>query len=60
MTVLPLYTLPEMFAEATRLAKEAGFDGVDIKACHKYLLSEILSAYNRDAEGDAVQRSAKL
>lgn len=29
------------------LAEKAGFDGVDIKACHRYLNSELLSAYNR-------------
>ncbi len=40
--------LPEKFEKAAKLAKEAGFDGVDIKACHKYLLSESLSAYTRE------------
>ncbi len=29
------------------LAEKAGFDGVDIKCCHRYLNSELLSAYNR-------------
>ena len=35
------------FGEATQLAKEAGFDAVDIKSCHGYLLAELASAYNR-------------
>ncbi len=35
------------FIVAARLAKEAGFDGIDIKTCHQYLLSEALSAYDR-------------
>ncbi|MBQ8431510.1 MAG: flavin oxidoreductase/NADH oxidase [Clostridia bacterium] len=30
-----------------RLAEKAGFDGVDIKCCHRYLNSELLSAYER-------------
>ena len=42
-----LASLPEKFAESTRLAMEAGFDGVDIKACHLYLYSELLSAFER-------------
>ena len=42
-----LKRLEETFGEAARLAEKAGFDGVDIKACHRYLFSEALSAYNR-------------
>lgn len=30
-----------------RLAAEAGFDAVDIKVCHGYFLSELLSAFHR-------------
>ena len=30
------------------LAAEAGFDAVDVKACHGYFMSELLSAYNRE------------
>lgn len=32
------------------LAQKAGFDGVDIKSCHRYLLSELLSAYTREGK----------
>lgn len=32
---------------AASLAAEAGFDGIDIKCCHGYLMNEFLSAYNR-------------
>lgn len=45
-----LKDLEEDFLSAARLVKKAGFDGVDIKACHGYLLSELLSAYEREGE----------
>lgn len=45
-----LYRLTDRMGEAAALAEKAGFDGVDIKACHRYLNSELLSAYTR--EGD--------
>lgn len=49
------------FVEAARLSKKAGFDGIDIKACHGYLLSELLSAYNRDGKyGGSFENRTKL
>lgn len=42
-----LMRLEEKFGEAALLAKQAGFDAVDVKACHGYLLAELLSAYQR-------------
>ncbi len=42
-----LETLPERFLHTAELAREVGFDGVDIKSCHGYLLQEMLSAFNR-------------
>lgn len=39
--------LPELYAHTASLAAEAGFDGVDVKCCHGYLLNEFLSAYSR-------------
>jgi 2,4-dienoyl-CoA reductase (NADPH2) len=36
------------FVEAARLAYYAGFDAVDIKSCHGYLLNELLGAYTRE------------
>lgn len=32
------------FVEAAEIAAEAGFDGVDLKACHGYLVGELLAA----------------
>jgi len=42
-----LDTLGEIFVSAAELAREAGFDGVDVKACHGYLVSELLSCFTR-------------
>jgi 2,4-dienoyl-CoA reductase-like NADH-dependent reductase (Old Yellow Enzyme family) len=38
----------EHFIAAARLAYQAGFDAVDLKACHGYLLHELLGAYTRE------------
>ena len=40
--------LQEAFVRAARLAAEAGFDAVDIKSCHRYLLSELLASFTRE------------
>ena len=37
----------ERFAEVAKLAQLAGFDGIDIKACHGYLISELLASFTR-------------
>jgi 2,4-dienoyl-CoA reductase-like NADH-dependent reductase (Old Yellow Enzyme family) len=42
-----LRQLQKNFLTAAELAVAAGFDGVDVKACHGYLLSELLSAHTR-------------
>lgn len=42
--------LKSNFLQAARLSRKAGFDGVDIKACHGYLLCELLSAYEREGK----------
>lgn len=38
------------FIDAATLAYEAGFDSVDIKVCHEYILRELLAAYNREGK----------
>lgn len=35
------------YVRSAKLAREAGFDGVDIKSCHRYLLSELLASHTR-------------
>ena len=43
------------------LAEKAGFDGVDIKCCHRYLNSELLSAFNRPGKyGGSLENRTRL
>lgn len=56
-----LDALPERYAASARLAESAGFDGVDVKACHGYLLSELLSAYGRKGKyGGTLENRERL
>ena len=50
------------FIGAAILAKEAGFDSVDIKVCHEYILRELLAAFNRPGKygGSFENRSRAL
>ena len=51
----------EKYAEAARLASYAGFDGIDVKCCHGYLMSELLSAYNREGKyGGSFENRTRL
>ncbi len=53
--------LPENYTVSTRLAEEAGFDGVDIKACHGYLLAEAFSAFDRPGKyGGSFENRTRL
>ena len=35
------------YADAAVAARDAGYDGVDVKACHRYLISELLAGHVR-------------
>ncbi len=52
----------EALVKGARLAEMAGFDGVDIKCCHRYLNSELLSAFTREGRygGDFENRTRLL
>ncbi len=51
----------EALVNGARLAEQAGFDGVDIKCCHRYLNSELLSAYNREGRyGGSFENRTRL
>ena len=43
-----LEQIENQYVKAALMAKEIGFDAVDIKACHCYLISELLSAHTRE------------
>lgn len=62
MTDEELEQLEDDFLKTARLAREAGFDAVDIKACHRYLLSENLAAHTRKGRygGDYENRTKLL
>lgn len=40
--------LQQAYVDAARCARDAGFDAVDVKACHGYLLYELLNAFTRE------------
>ncbi|MFO8081026.1 MAG: FAD-dependent oxidoreductase [Armatimonadota bacterium] len=40
--------LQQAYVDAARCARDAGFDAVDVKACHGYLLFELLNAFTRE------------
>lgn len=56
-----LRELEEIYGQAAGLAEQAGFDGVDIKCCHRYLLSELMSAYERKGNyGGSFENRSRL
>ena len=49
------------FIHSALLAEKAGFDGIDTKACHSYLMSELLSAYKREGKyGGSFENRSRL
>jgi 2,4-dienoyl-CoA reductase-like NADH-dependent reductase (Old Yellow Enzyme family) len=61
LTDLDLEQLEERFVDATLLASQIGFDFIDIKQCHTYLLNELLGARTRDgAYGGSYERRTRF
>ena len=42
--------LQDAYVEAARTAFEVGFDAVDIKSCHGYLINELFACHKRDGK----------
>jgi len=58
-----LKIIEDLWVEKAKLAKEAGFDGVDIKACHGYLIGELLASRIRKNSiygGDSLENRSRL
>lgn len=62
LTMGGLERVRDAFIDACGLAHEAGADGVDIKACHGYLLGEMLRSSNirSDAYGGNTENRSRL
>jgi len=43
-----LNRLQDDYIQCAKLAAQAGFDGVDVKSCHGYLLNELLGSHTRE------------
>lgn len=55
--------LQEHFVHAAQLAEKAGFDGIDLKGCHRYLMAELLASYTRrDSRygGESLENRSRL
>lgn len=56
-----LAALPALYADAARNAAAAGFDFVDVKCCHGYLLHEFLAARTRPGQyGGSFENRTRL
>jgi 2,4-dienoyl-CoA reductase-like NADH-dependent reductase (Old Yellow Enzyme family) len=56
-----LRRLADYYVAAARLARRIGFDFVDVKQCHRYLLSELLAAKTRPGPfGGSLENRARL
>ncbi|MDD4413764.1 MAG: flavin oxidoreductase/NADH oxidase [Oscillospiraceae bacterium] len=56
-----LKRLPDCYAHSAKLAYDAGFDGVDIKSCHGYLVNELLASHTRKGEyGGSFENRTRL
>ncbi len=52
--------LPDLFAQAARRVKAAGFDGVELHYAHAYTMASFLSATNTRTDGYGGSREARV
>ena len=53
--------LQDTYVQAARLAAQAGFDGVDIKSCHRYLIAELHASFTREGKyGGSFENRTRL
>jgi len=58
-----LKDLEDIWVQKAVMAKEVGFDGVDIKACHGYLIHELFSSRHREDSkygGESLENRARF
>ncbi|MBK5200728.1 MAG: NADH:flavin oxidoreductase [Spirochaetaceae bacterium] len=56
-----LDSLVAKYVHSAVLAKEVGYDGIDVKACHRYLLSELLASHTREGKyGGSFENRTRL
>lgn len=56
-----LESLVPRYIQAALLAQEAGYDGIDVKACHRYLLNELLASHTRKGKyGGKLENRSRL
>ena len=63
MTVEEIEALPRLFADAARRAMAAGYDGVEIHACHGYLLNQFyspLTNFRTDEYGGSLENRIRI
>ena len=49
------------YVSAAALSAEAGFDGIDVKSCHRYLVSELLASVTREGRyGGSFENRTRL
>lgn len=56
-----LDALQDTYVNAARIAAKAGFDGVGIKSCHRYLIAELHASFTREGKyGGSFENRTRL